>query len=541
MAAPCAVGGHAATRRCAQARAPVFDNRHSIMSSLVRFRDCDHSVFISYAHADDEIYYNWVSDFASELTKDLAAELARVPTGRPVLPPVHLSEDNGPLAGELSDQLKARVARSFAVVVVVGRHYVDSAWCGQELAYFQQAFGAEGLNARLYIVALAQAPIVQAAATPVWRQVFAGRNPVWQTYFDDDAVSRPVPVLRDDGKAPTQAFARRFDRLRDDLVEKIKADLAGPQPNPQATRLLIGVGAPELDAAIAGFADQARAIEPSTSVLEPAALEQRTLLAARLRDAERLVLPFHQGQPRLWAVPGGQLAVLLDCWRKLGKPDEQVFALDLSTVPAADAAEPEHLEWLSRLACPKLAPAALLARLFPPATPAPAGSAAAGIPPRPVRLFIESNRNEPWQWKLLGEQIRPLWQKLLDERHINVPLNLRPSGLNIDEIDLFNLDEADGLILLWGQKEARSLLSQINLVEDRLTELAPAIVAYLSPPKPQAEQAVPALGWQVLRFQQQEAPPPKAVRPDQNDATELTRFLNDVLDRNTRRHQPSVA
>lgn len=509
----------------------------STMASLVRFRDCDHSVFVSYAHADNEIYANWVADFASELTKDLAAELARVPTGRAVLPPVHLSEDNGPLAGELSDQLKARVARSFAVVVVVGRHYVDSAWCGQELRYFQQAFGAEGLNGRLYIVALAQEPMTRAVQQPAWRHVFAGRNPVWQTYFEDDEVARPVPVLRDDGKAPTQAFARRFDRLRDDLVAKIKADLAGPQPNPQATRLLLGVGAPELDEAVARFAEQARALEPTVSVLELSALDQRPLLAARLRDAERLVLPFHLGQPRLWAIPGGQLAVLLDCWRKLGKPDEQVYALDLSEVSAAEPAEPEHLEWLHKLSCPKLVPAALLARLFPPAAPAAAERAAADAAPRPVRLFIESNRNEPWQWKLLGEQIRPLWQKLLDERHIDLPLNLRPSGLNIDEIDLFNLDEADGLILLWGQKEARSLLSQINLVEDRLTELAPAIVAYLTPPKPAAEQAVPALGWQVLRFQQQEVPPPKAVRPDQNDASELTRFLNDVLDRTSRRHK----
>ena len=36
-------------------------------------------------------------------------------------------------------------------------------------------------------------------------------------------------------------------------------------------------------------------------------------------------------------------------------------------------------------------------------------------------------------------------------------------------------------------------------------------------------------------------PPPKAVRPDQNDASELTRFLNDVLDRTARRHKLAVA
>jgi len=74
------------------------------------------------------------------------------------------------------------------------------------------------------------------------------------------------------------------------------------------------------------------------------------------------------------------------------------------------------------------------------------------------------------------------------------------------------------------------------MVEDRLTELAPAIVAYLSPPKPRPERAVPALGWQVLRFNQRDQPPPENLEPEADDERELTSFLSEVLDRTERRH-----
>lgn len=504
------------------------------MPSLPRFLDCEHSVFISYAHADNELNGNWVTDFANEFSEDLKAELSRQKLGKP-LPPVHLSEFNGPVAGDLGPQLSGRVARAFAMVVVVDRFYASSEWCLRELQYFKQHFGREGLAHRLYLVALAEGPMSEVVGRPAWRDCFADLNPVWVNFYSDDVERRLVRVLRDDGRAPTSGFLERFDRIRQDLVGKIVTDLATPVPATPGARLVLGIGRPELAPALAEVLAELRRHDPGAAALAPEALMDRQALVEQLKDADTLVLPFNDGQPLYPTEPGGHLAALVRQWKRLGKPDEGLLLLDLSAVPAPRPADAEDREFLQSLGRPRLGRAALLQQLFPPPPDAP-GAAAARGPARPVRLYIESNQNEPRQWKLLGEQIRRRWQKLLDERKVSVPLSLRPSGLNVDQIDLFNLDDADGLILLWGQKEARSLLSQINLVEDRLTELAPAIVAYLSPPKPRPERAVPALGWQVLRFNQREQPPPEDLEPEADDEGELTSFLNDVLDRTERRH-----
>jgi len=510
--------------------------------AITRFADCESSVFISYSHADDQVYGNWITDFAGELKRDLAAELSRLKTSRAVLPPVHLSRLNGPTAGDLAPELKSRVARSFAMVIVVGRHYVGSEWCLNELRYFRDTFGDEGLDRRLFIIALGEEPIQQVAELPAWKECFRARNPVWQPFFPDGLESsRPVPVLRPDGNAPTPAFTRLFDRLRTELVNRIKQDLSAPQqPGPHASKLLIGAAVPELAAAIGRFADAARLKEPSVSVLDVAALRRNAGLAERLRDAEFLVLPFNGSQPLYPTPDGGHIATQLEMWRRLGKPDEHVLALDLREVAAADPAEPEHLAYVDALTVSKMRPDDLLARLFPPPPPPPTGQEPPPPPVcKPVKLFIESNQQETSLWKPLGEQVRRRWQKLLEERDIHVPLSFRSTGLNLDEIDLYNLNDADGLILLWGHKEKRSLMSHINLCEDLTNERSPGIVAYLSPPQPHSDRAPPAMGWQVLRFCS--ALPPDEVTPELADEPELTRFLTEVLDRTSRRHKLNLS
>src|SRR6266568_7587484 len=154
-------------------------------AAITRFADCESSVFISYSHADNEVYGNWIEDFAGELKRDLAAELSRLKTTRSVLPPVHLSHLNGPTAGDLAPELKSRVARSFAMVIVVGRHYVSSEWCLNELRYFHDTFGDAGLDRRLFIIALAEEPIQQVANLPAWKECLRARSQVWQPFYDD--------------------------------------------------------------------------------------------------------------------------------------------------------------------------------------------------------------------------------------------------------------------------------------------------------------------------------------------------------------------
>jgi hypothetical protein len=133
----------------------------------------------------------------------------------------------------------------------------------------------------------------------------------------------------------------------------------------------------------------------------------------------------------------------------------------------------------------------------------------------------------------LGEQIRRRWDAISREWAPGrvPPLALRPRGLPVDQIDSFpNLDDADGVVLLWGKKTSDALVAQINKVENKMTagrDAAPGIVAYLMPPQP-ASESIPAWGWQVLRF---DASDEDAIDVVAEERDELTRFLHKVLRR----------
>jgi TIR domain len=152
-----------------------------------------------------------------------------------------------------------------------------------------------------------------------------------------------------------------------------------------------------------------------------------------------------------------------------------------------------------------------------------------------VRIYIESNQNERLLWKPLGEQIKKKWDKLVAGRQIAPPLFVRPRGLPIDDIERHpQLDDADGVVLFWGKKEPRSLLSQINKVEDRLhgRDVAPCIVAYLMPPQPDPKAPIVSWAWDVLRFEAETAEGIDVV-PD--DTSELDAFLQRILERSSKR------
>ena len=71
---------------------------------LPRLSDCDYSAFVSYAHADDTLAFDWVSQFRTELERNLRAYLRGVN-----VPRLHMSGDNGPIAGALGEQLRQRI------------------------------------------------------------------------------------------------------------------------------------------------------------------------------------------------------------------------------------------------------------------------------------------------------------------------------------------------------------------------------------------------------------------------------------------------
>ena len=509
------------------------------MTELKRFAECESSVFISYSHDDDKLNNGWISHFAAELKCDLTAALAREDKGRDEMPQVYLSKYTGPVAGNLGPELRDKVLRSFAMVIVVGEKYVSSDWCLKELGYFHEAFGHAGLDSRLTIVALRERPMRLVTEKPQWQTWFKGRNPVWRSFFDpNDLNSDPVPVLRDDTPGMTNAMFKLYKPLRDDLVAKIRADLDKATPPTAATRWVMGACRPELDACVQALADKLAELKPEVDLVPLEALRSSKSLKALLASAEALVLPFNQGQPINDDKPGGHLAQQLAVWRSLGKRDDAVRLLDLDEVATDELAEPDHLRFLQDCELEKLKPDQVLDWLAPPPLPLPPVAGSVNAPRRPSRrvcVFIENNALEHEASKQLGAQIRERWDRLLLARQVDGQLSLRIYGFDIDKIDDFPLDEADGVVLLWGQKEPRSLLCQINRVEDIFREPAPAIVAHLSPPQPRSQQRMPAMQWDVLRFCGRDLPP-VVLEPETDDNGSLDSFVQDVLGNTLRRH-----
>lgn len=382
-----------------------------MINSLAQSR---YSAFISYAHADDEAWFGWITQFRKELERSLKAMLRGIE-----LPPVHQSGDNGPIAGVLAPELRNRVEQSFAMVIVVHDNYVQSEWCRKELEYFVQRFGTQGCAERLYIVAMSVPAVQRVAESEAWRRLLPG-GLVWMPFVDPDKDAHPVEMyLAPQLVAPT--FRQSFVRFREDFVGKLKASSASAAP--PIVGLPAGTGAA-----------LAQSVPPSA----PA------------------------------AVLGGQQE-------------------------ASDVVE------------------------------------AVGASGKDVRIYIESNRNEVSTWQSLGEQMRLRWESMTAAQAL--PFRFQVRALPVEEIEHFaTLDDADGVVLLWGKKSPDALVAQINKVENKMSavrDAAPGVVAYLMPPQRSTDR-VPAWGWPVLRFN---AESPQRIDVVNEESDELQSYLRRVLDR----------
>jgi hypothetical protein len=517
-------------------------------------KDCEFTAFISYAHADDEAWFDWVTQFRNELERGLRALLRGVK-----LPRMHLSEQNGPVAGTLSDELQARVAASFAMIIVVHDNYAQSEWCLRELEYFKTLFGDEGFRQRLYIVAMSESAMLSVSGGSAWKRIVPGQDQLWIPFFDPADHNRPLDIYKGPGFVSPE-FRVPFERLRADFAAKLKASAQDPAASPPVTALPDSVpAAPPAAPAVSAGPTTARAarprvllgfVPPPTAAAASAAVQklserglQARLLSqdavfnefAELQEATDLVLAFDDSPPMLASMsPGAHLQLQRDAWLKQGKAAEHLHWLDLrAATPASDAANGSAAVARSLGAAPMNLPV-LLQKLDPQVV-----AAATTAAPLPVRIYIESNRNERTLWEPLGEQIRLKWDLVCAERAPGrVPaLHLRTRGLPVDQIDGYpNLDDADGVVLLWGRKTSDALVAQINKVENKLApgrDAAPGIVAYLMPPQASTEP-IPAWGWQVLRF---DASDEQRIDVVDAERDELTRFLHKVFDRRLARER----
>jgi hypothetical protein len=533
-------------------------------------KDCKYTAFISYAHADDETWFRWVTQFRNELDRGLATVRRRMK-----LPPMHLSGDNGPVAGMLAEQLKQRIEESFAMIIVVHDNYAQSDWCLKELEYFRTLFGDDGFRERLYVVAMSEPAMTSVAGGKAWRELMPGKDQLWMPFFNPMASDRPLDIyMAPEVLAP--GFRDQFLRLREDFESKLLRAMTepvggGPGPflppgvNGTGTKPAVqvdiptGVAPPGLPAqprpagvTALGFVPAGATAQALTAVadrLRTAGIEVRALAQDAVFDdfsafvgAERLVLAFDDAPLMMAAMaPGGHLQLQREAWVRKGGAPDRVHWLDLRASPAAAAPDAgSAAAYVATQTTETLDTSALL-RLLAPPPPPPPGAPAAAQAARGVRIYIESNTHskEVNLWLPLGQQIRRKWNELtrrVDPARVP-PLALSTRGLPVDRLDRFpTLDDADGIVLLWGHKDEEALLAQIDKVERKTTpgsEMPPGIVAYLMPPQQSAEP-VPAWGWQVLRFDAQDE---AAIDVVADERDQLQGFLTQVLARWRQREQ----
>ena len=502
-------------------------------------KDCEFTAFISYAHADDAAWFDWVTQFRNELERGLGALLRGVR-----LPRLHLSGENGPVAGALSEELQKRVAASYAMIIVVHDNYAQSDWCLRELEYFKSLFGDEGFRDRLYIVALSESAMISVSGGSAWKRLLPSDDQVWMPFFDPADRNRPLDIYMGPGLV-SPAFRAPFERLRGDLAAKLKLAAAEvvrarPPSAPGAAPAAAAVAGPALagGTALFGFvpAPSALATAAAATRLSERGLPSRVIAQdavfgdfAEFDSAEHLVLAFDDSPAMLTNLAsGGHLQLQREAWLKRGKAADRLHWLDLRGTAPASALWQGGAAYVAGQDAAPLSLDALLDLLRPPVRP-PGAQA--------VRIYIESNQHERTLWEPLGEQIRLKWEQLCS--HLapgrTPPLSLRTRGLPVDQIDSFpNLDDADGVVLLWGRKTADALVAQINKVENKLApgrDAAPGIVAYLMPPQ-ESSEPIPAWGWQVLRF---DASDLQRIDVVAAELDELKHFLQKVFERSQQR------
>jgi hypothetical protein len=172
-----------------------------------------------------------------------------------------------------------------------------------------------------------------------------------------------------------------------------------------------------------------------------------------------------------------------------------------------------------------------------PVAAAPAAARGATLPEDEllVRVYIEGNKEQEKYWESLGQQVVAGWDEVVAPMQIEPRLYLRPTGLQMTEIDQRPvLDDADGVVLLWGKKTPDSLAAQINKVEPKLSgpHYAPGLVAYLKEDPNDTRSSESINNWPVVRFA---ATPDGGVAVLADDAPALREFVKSVLEHKRKR------
>ena len=139
----------------------------------LEYNKCEYALFISYAYSDDKGHNGWVGALRDAIWDRLHGMPGDI-TRRDI----YFSKDNGASAGHLGYELRETLKSSFAMLLVVGKRYVDSHWCEKELQIFKDVFGTEATKSRLYVAVMSQNALEKVRKGELWQEVVAP-DQVW--------------------------------------------------------------------------------------------------------------------------------------------------------------------------------------------------------------------------------------------------------------------------------------------------------------------------------------------------------------------------
>jgi hypothetical protein len=499
-------------------------------SSLIlpRYTECEYSLFVSYAHADDQANNSWVTALKQAI-HDRLESLPRVIAALPL----HFSGENGPSVGRLGHELQERVRKSFGMLLVVGEKYVSSGWCEKELAFFQEVFGAEGTKSRLLIAVMSQWALNEAKKGDQWRKIVAV-DQLCEPMYKANYPREPIPAMLDNGMY-AKTFFDGVRNLTEPLCEEIRRSFeeerTAPISQPKASSARTPWQATSPDTLSIAIGPVTNNLRGKAEVLK-GALENAgasvTLLGRELADdyrphngsplrevlvkADRLVVPIVNSDPLQGMIPGGHATILSREWSGLNKKKPIVwYRPDDVQVETDDRAPDEHLAVFKALAPVCASEEAVVNLLF-------------GVNVgRALRIYIERHPQEPVYYRL-ARIIYEAWEKLPPDPKRPA---LRCELLDLDAIDTAAKDPA-GVILLGpqGLKSVSSLHAQMNLVRESFPKSGnyPGFVALiLAPPPP---KQCPQHDWAGIKFYKYPEEPKLVI--DEESLPWLEEFIHEV-------------
>ncbi|PZN70805.1 MAG: hypothetical protein DM484_27825 [Candidatus Methylumidiphilus alinenensis] len=334
-------------------------------NSLPKYKDCEYSLFISYAHDDDDSQNNWVTNLGNAIQKRLkGADTGNSNKG------IYFSKKNGAASGNLDDALREGVRKSFAMLLVVGKQYLGSGWCQKELEYFYEYFGKEGFNSRLYIVAMSEEAITTAKGglSPEWGKL-AENEQVWINMYDDSDKNEPILAGANADGSFSDPFFQKVKKFTKPLINAIETDLrsdnvettggggtgnahSNPKTMPKLIdtkpKIALAPTTPELDECAKTLAETLTKAGAECFHIDKALFanyddgSEKTGKALRdaLSGADLLVVPYQEDTPLFGGLKaGGHIGILDKEWKAINKPSSIVWFRPLDLPP--DVTDPD--------------------------------------------------------------------------------------------------------------------------------------------------------------------------------------------------------